>query len=60
MLKEDMDDRPEEVYALGGMKKKSQYVEDMEKLEEVEGMFMTRMSMNKKEKKLHKRMLQES
>lgn len=60
MLEEDVDERPEEVHALGGMRKKSQYHKEMEMLDEVEGMFFTRKQMNKKEMKLHKRKLLES
>lgn len=59
-LREDYDERPEEVHALGGMRKKSQYIKDLEKLEEVEGQTFSRMQWNKESKKMHKRMLKES
>ena len=49
MLREDFDDKPEEVHARGGMMKKKQYFQEMEKLEEVEGMNFTRMRMNKQQ-----------
>ena len=60
MLMEDMDERPQEVHAYGGMRKKADYFKEMDKLEAVENMFFTRKSMNKREKKLHKRMLEDA
>lgn len=42
MLRDDLDERPEEVVG-AGMGKKTQYMKDMETLEKVETMNFTRM-----------------
>jgi len=47
MLKDDEYDGPEERNQNLGMRKKTQYIKEMEKLEEVEGMFFQRMNMTK-------------
>ena len=43
MLREEVDDRPEEVVGANGLQKKTQYMKDMETLEKVETMNFTRM-----------------
>lgn len=53
MLREDVDDRPEEVVGFGHQKK-TQYMKEMETLEKVETMNFTRMTMTKAQKKYHK------
>ena len=60
MLREEMDDKPEEVSGLMGMTAKSDYIKEMENLEKVEQMYFTRMRMTKAQKKLHKQMMQQS
>jgi len=47
MLREEADDRPEEVVGLAGLSKKSEYRKEMENLEKVEQMYFTRMQMTK-------------
>ena len=59
MLREDMDDRPEEVAGRAGMGAKTKYMKEMEELERVENENFTRMQMTKAQKKYHKRMLAE-
>lgn len=56
MIREEMDDRPEEVVGALGFSSKTDYMKDMESLEKVENKFMTRMQMTSKQKKYHKEM----
>jgi len=53
MLREDMDDRPQEVSGAMGLTAKSDYMKEMENLEKVESMYFTRMNMTKAQKKYH-------
>ena len=57
MLKEEMDDRPEEVMGAFGQTKKTQYMKDMETLEKVELQNFTRMNMTKAQKKFHRQQM---
>lgn len=57
MLKEEMDDRPEEVMGAFGQGKKTQYIKDMETLEKVELQNFTRMTMTKAQKKFHRQQM---
>ena len=47
MLREDMDDRPEEVAGRAGLGAKTKYMKEMEELERVEAENFTRMQMTK-------------
>lgn len=51
MLKEEMDQKPEEVVGAIGMGKKTAYMKEMEMLEKVETQNFTRMNMTKAQKK---------
>ena len=51
MIKEEMDDKPEEVVGSMGMGKKTAYMKEMEMLEKVETQNFTRMNMTKAQKK---------
>ena len=57
MLKEEMDDRPEEVMGAFGQGKKTQYMKDMETLEKVELQNFSRMQMTKAQKKFHRQQM---
>ena len=59
MLREEMDDRPEEVAGRAGLAAKTQYMKDMEQLERVEQENFTRMQMTKAQKKYHRKMMEE-
>ena len=59
MLREDLDDRPEEVSGATGLQAKSDYIREMEKLEKVENATFSRMNMSKAQKKYHKKMMEE-
>ena len=47
MIREELDDKPEEVVGAAGLTKKTQYMKEMEELEKVETTFFTRMPMSK-------------
>lgn len=47
MLREEIDEKPEEVSGIAGLSKKSEYMKEMEQLEKVEGMYFQRMQMTK-------------
>jgi len=59
MLREDMDEKPEEVSGAMGLTAKSDYMKQMEELEKVENMYFTRMNLTKAQKKYHNKMMQE-
>ena len=54
MLRDDVDDKPEEVMGSIGMTKKTAYMKEMEMLEKVETQNFTRMNMTKAQKKYHR------
>uniref|UniRef100_A0A7S3FWS7 Uncharacterized protein n=1 Tax=Strombidium rassoulzadegani TaxID=1082188 RepID=A0A7S3FWS7_9SPIT len=51
MLRDEVDDKPEEVVGGAGLQRKSAYMKEMENLEKVENMYFTRMNMSKAQKK---------
>ena len=59
MLREDMDDKPEEVSGAMGLTAKTEYMKEMENLEKVELNTFTRMQMTKAQKKYHAKMMKE-